>query len=77
MLVKGKKKTGNRIGNRGLSIVEVVVAIAILSLVTVPLLQTFILKTIKFLDPVMLLLKATKLFIKNTLGILQSTLKHL
>ena len=42
MLVKGKKKTGNRIGNRGLSIVEVVVAIAILSLVTVPLLQTFI-----------------------------------
>ena len=42
MLVKGKKKTGNRIGNRGLSLVEVVVAIAILSLVTVPLLQTFI-----------------------------------
>ncbi len=42
MLVKGKEKKRNRIGNHGLSIVEVVVAIAILSLVTVPLLQTFI-----------------------------------
>lgn len=42
MLVKGKKKNSNRIGNQGLSIVEVVVAIAILAIVTVPLLQTFL-----------------------------------